>query len=226
MGQYMTEENTEIWLSGVRIPKKYRIDVRPGDGGHMLLAQGIALGRLAAAHRLCGVGSACLEIALDYTAEREIAGTPVREHSFFASILGDCFRRLEAARTLCLSVGWQAMHADVYGPLYSHEFAAKCAAARCTAGMAAEYITARAMELLGSNGYCYDYQLEKYRRDYQIGTMWLGGRQRDILDMSQGLYGVFKWPGQKEWEKSGMKNVMEGWVGPSPDEVAERMRVK
>lgn len=224
-GQYMAEENREIWLNDVRIPKRYRIDTKLGEGGHLLMAQGVPLARMASCHRLCGLAGACLEIALDWTAEREIAGKPVREHSLFASIIGDCFRRLEAARALCLSIGWQAMHADEYGPLYSHEFAAKCSAARYNAGRAAEYIIARSMELLGSYGYIYDYQLEKYRRDYQIATMWLGGAQRDLLDISQGLYGLYKWPGQEEWEKSGMKNVLEGWVGPTPEEVRERRRV-
>ncbi len=224
MGVYRADDNREIWLNDVRIPKRYRIDTKPGEGGRLFRALVPAAGRLSSSFKLCGLASAVLEIGLDYTATREIAGKPVREHSYFASILGECFRRLEAARSLCLSVAWQADHAGEYGPSHSPQFLAKCSAARCSAGLAAEYIVNRVMELMGTYGYTYEYQVEKYMRDYKISMMWLGGRQRDTLDMSQGLYGIYKWPGQEEWEKSGMKNITEGWAGPTPEEVYERGR--
>lgn len=36
-------------------------------------------------------------------------------------------------------------------------------------------------------------------RDFKIVQMWLGGAQRDRLDIAQGLYGPFKWAGYEEW---------------------------
>jgi len=70
----------------------------------------------------------------------------------------------------------------------------------------------KAMELMGSYGYAYDYHVEKYVRDYKIIQMVLGGVQRDILDVAQGLYGPFKWSGMDEWMKQGGL-VTEGFGG-------------
>jgi len=72
---------------------------------------------------------------------------------------------------------------------------ARFCAARSFAGDVAEFATNRGMELMGSYGYSYDFHLEKYMRDYKIVKMWLGGAQRDRLDIAQGLYGPFKWAG-------------------------------
>ena len=52
---------------------------------------------------------------------------------------------------------------------------------------------------MGSYGYAYESHLEKYMRDYKIVQMWLGGAQRDRLDIAQGLYGPFTWGGYDEW---------------------------
>ncbi|MEM3820094.1 MAG: hypothetical protein QXF08_06585, partial [Nitrososphaerota archaeon] len=40
---------------------------------------------------------------------------------------------------------------------------------------------------------------EKYYRDYKIIQMWLGGAQRDLRYIAQGLYGPFRWGGYEEW---------------------------
>jgi len=52
---------------------------------------------------------------------------------------------------------------------------------------------------MGSYGYVFDMNLEKYYRDFKIVQMWLGGAQRDRLDIAQGLYGPFKWAGYEDW---------------------------
>jgi len=67
-------------------------------------------------------------------------------------------------------------------------------------------------ELMGSYGCAYDFYIEKYMRDYKIIQMALGGVQRDILDVAQGLYGPFKWSGMDEWIKEGGL-VTEGFGG-------------
>jgi alkylation response protein AidB-like acyl-CoA dehydrogenase len=62
-------------------------------------------------------------------------------------------------------------------------------------------VTNRAMEMMGSYGYAYESHVEKYMRDFKIVKIWLGGAQRDRLDIAQGLYGPFKWGGQDEYFK-------------------------
>jgi alkylation response protein AidB-like acyl-CoA dehydrogenase len=72
---------------------------------------------------------------------------------------------------------------------------AKFSAARSFAGDAAELVPNKGMQLMGSAGYAYESHLEKTMRDYKIVQLWLGGAERDRLDIAERLYGPFKWAG-------------------------------
>lgn len=195
MGFSFTESNSDIWYNDVRIPARYRIDTEPGQGAQLVSGFIIALGRLAGAARLVGLSEAVLEIVLDWSRHRIIAGTPMRERSLFATYLAEMYRAIDLSRQYYLSVTWQVTRPDIYGTPWSKEMKAKCSAARSYAGDTAQMVCNRAMELMGSAGYAYESHVEKYMRDYKIVQMWLGGAQRDRLDIAQGLYGPFKWAG-------------------------------
>ena len=87
------------------------------------------------------------------------------------------------------------MHPEIYGYPWEAHMKAKFSSARSFAGDTAEMVTNRGMQLMGSAGYAYESHIEKYMRDYKIVQMWLGGAERDRLDIAQGLYGPFKWGG-------------------------------
>lgn len=193
MGFVWTEENVEIFYDNVRVPKRYRIDTKPGEGANIIEGYIIGLGRLAGAARLTGLSQAILEIVLEFTENREIVGKPVRERSMFAGIIAEMFRAIDIARQYYLSTTWQVAHPEIYGEPHSKEMFAKFSSARSFAGDTAKLVANSGMELMGSYGYSYEYHVEKYMRDYKIVQMWLGGAQRDRLDIAQGLYGPFKW---------------------------------
>jgi alkylation response protein AidB-like acyl-CoA dehydrogenase len=201
MGFCWTDENVEIYFDDVRVPKRYRIDTEPGQGANIVKAYVIGLGRLAGAARLTGLSQAAFEIVLNATKHREIVGRPQRERSLFATYLGEMFRHIDVARQYYLSVTWQVMNPDIYGAHWSPEMLAKYSAARSFAADCAKFVCNLGMEMMGSYGYSYEFNLEKYMRDYKIVQMWLGGAQRDRLDIAQGLYGPFKWGGTEEWER-------------------------
>ena len=146
----------------------------------------IGLGRLAGAARLTGLSQAALEIVLNSAKHREIVGQPMRERSLFANHLAEMFRHIELARQYYLSVTWQVMHPEIYGAHWTSEMIAKYSAARSFAGDCAKFVCNLGMEMMGSYGYAYEFNLEKYMRDYKITQMWLGGAQRDRLDIAQG----------------------------------------
>lgn len=211
MGLTWADENCELWYDNVRLPKRYVLDIdQPKLGAKIIEGYVIGLGRLAGAARLVGLSEAVLEIALDWTGGREIAGVPVRERSYFASILAEMVRKVELARNYILCVTWQLSQPDIYGAPWTREMVAKFSVARSFAGDTAGFCTNRAMELMGSYGYVYEGHIEKYMRDYKIVQMWLGGAQRDRLDIAQGLFGPFKWGGMQQWIDEGGK-VTEGF---------------
>jgi len=59
MGFSYTEANTDIWFKDVRIPKRYRIDTKPGQGSKLIKGYVIGLGRLAGAAGPYDRWSAC-----------------------------------------------------------------------------------------------------------------------------------------------------------------------
>ena len=195
MGFSYTEANTDIWFRDVRIPKRYRIDTERGQGSKLIKGYVIGLGRLAGAARLTGLSDAVLEIVMDWSQNRIIAGKPMRERSLFAATIGEMYRAIEVSRQYSLSLTAQVMRPEVYGYPWEAHMKAKFSAARSFAGDTAEMVTNKGMQLMGSAGYAYESHVEKYMRDYKIVQMWLGGAERDRLDIAQGLYGPFKWAG-------------------------------
>jgi len=195
MGFSYTEANTDIWFKDVRIPKRYRIDTKPGQGSKLIKGYVIGLGRLAGAARLTGLSEAVLESVLDYTQDRMIAGVPVRERSLFAATLADMYRSVEISRQYYMSVTAQVTQPEIYGYPWEAQMKAKFSAARSFAGETAQMVCNSGMQLMGSAGYAYESHIEKYMRDYKIVQMWLGGADRDRMDIAQGLYGPFKWAG-------------------------------
>jgi alkylation response protein AidB-like acyl-CoA dehydrogenase len=68
----------------------------------------------------------------------------------------------------------------------------KCSAAKAYACDVSIWVTNKTMELMGSYGYSFDYNVEKYLRDVKILQLWLGGPQRAFLDVALGYY-KFEW---------------------------------
>jgi len=69
---------------------------------------------------------------------------------------------------------------------------ARARAAKAYACGVALWVANKAMELMGSYGYSFEYNLEKYLRDVKILQLWLGGPQRALLDTALGYYS-FEW---------------------------------
>lgn len=190
MGMCWTDINGEIFYDDVRVPKENRL-TGPGEDAR-LFHDIVSVGRLETCPFAIGATQACFEIVLDWTKEREIAGRPVRTRSLHARILGEMAQRIECARAYYMQVSAMIMSEELYGRPGEPFMLSKCSAAQNYACDVAVWVTNKAMELMGSYGYSYDYHLEKYLRDVKILQLWLGGPQRRWLDTALGYYS-FEW---------------------------------
>lgn len=190
MGMCWTDTNTDIFFDDVRVPKGNRV-AGPGEDA-TILHDVVAMGRLGTCGFALGAAQACLEIALDWTKEREIAGRPVRARSLHASILGEMAQKIESARSYAMHVSTMTRNAKLYGRPGEPFLLAKCSGAKEYACNVALWVGHKAMELMGSYGYSFDYHVEKYLRDVKILQLWLGGPQRALLDTALGYY-AFEW---------------------------------
>ncbi len=189
MGMCWTDTNTEIYLDNVRVPKENRI-AGPGADGK-ILHEIVGFGRLGTCTFALGAAQACFEIVLDWTKKREIAGRPVRARSLHASILGEMAQKIECARAYHMQVS-EMVRSGLYGSSGEPFMLAKCSAVKEYTCEITLWAANKTMELMGSYGYSYDYNVEKYLRDVKILQLWLGGPQRALLDTALGYYD-FEW---------------------------------
>ena len=190
MGMCWTDTNAEIYFEDVRVPKENRV-AGPGEDAK-ILHDVVAMGRLGTCSFALGAAQACFEIALDWTKQREIAGRPVRTRSLHAGILGEMAQRIESARSYAMHVFKMSKNVALYGRPGEPFMLSKCSGAKAYVCDVAIWVAHKAIELMGSYGYAFDYHVEKYLRDIKILQLWLGGPQRALLDVALGYY-HFEW---------------------------------
>lgn len=185
-----TDTNAEIFYDNVRVPKENRA-AGPGEDAK-ILHDIVSVGRIGTCWFALGAAQACFETALDWTKKREIASRPVRSRSLHAGILGEMAQRIDLARAFTLQVASMARNEGLYGRVGEPFMLAKCSAAKAYACDVSIWVAHKAMELMGSYGYSFDYNIEKYLRNVKILQLWLGGPQRALLDVALGYYD-FEW---------------------------------
>ena len=121
-----------------------------------------------------------------------IVGRSVRNQSLHASILGEMAQKIESARAYTMQISAMTKREDLYGKAGEPFLLSKCSAVKAYSCDVSIWVAHKAMELMGSYGYCFDYNVEKYLRDVKILQLWLGGPQRALLDVALGYYN-FEW---------------------------------
>ena len=149
------------------------------------------MGRLGTCAFALGAAQACFEIVLNWTKEREISGKQVRARSLHAGIIGEMALKIESARAYKFQID-RMIGSGKYGRPGEPLMLSKCSAAKTYICDVTLWVANKAMELMGSYGYTFDYNVEKYLRDVKILQLWLGGPQRAILDTALGYY-QFEW---------------------------------
>jgi len=189
MGVCYSDVNTEIYLENVRVPKRYRVS-GPGEDAK-ITHDIIGIARGSGVSNALGVSQACFETVLEWTKNREIAGKPVRNRSLHAATLGEMAQKIDSGRAFSYQVS-RMIRSGLYGRPGEPFLFSKCSAVRAYTSTVVNWVTSKAMELMGSYGYAFEYPIEKYLRDSKILSLTLGGPQRQILDTALGYYD-FEW---------------------------------
>jgi len=150
------------------------------DAGAAYLKTVLADIRVMTAALALGVGSAALDEAVAYAADRKQFGRPIKDHQAVQAHLAEMAVDLEAARRLTY---WAAWRSD-QGLANENE----AAMAKLFASEAALRICDRAARVLGSYGFASDYPVERYLRDVRFTL--IGGGTSEILRgaIARGLY--------------------------------------
>ena len=190
MGFCCTDVNAEIYYDNVRVPREYsathNTDMKASEMFHALATRS----RITSAARAVGVMQAVIEIVLDYTEHRTIAGKPMRERSLFLYLLGDMVTRMEVSRAMYLQTAYMVDQAGYYAKLAHPDMFSKASAAKSYASHNAVWVAEQAINLMGAYGYSHEYNVEKYLRDVKMVELWFGGYERTTMDVMLPFYPV------------------------------------
>jgi alkylation response protein AidB-like acyl-CoA dehydrogenase len=159
---------SELIFEDYRLPAWHRL----GDEGQGFKI-GLAIldaGRIGIAAQAVGIAEVAFEAARDYAKEREQFGQPIASFQAIQWMLADMKTRIEAARLLTYQAALAKDEAHATGKRYSLE----ASMAKLYASETAMWVTTKAVQILGGNGYSKEYPLERYFRDAKITEIYEG----------------------------------------------------
>ncbi len=154
--------------------------------------------RLAIAAQGVGIAQAALSAALEYAADREQFGRPIRQFPAVRQLLGDMHMKVETARLLTYHTAWIVGMADNIDHLkstgelenlpngeelagkarhYTHLARAFTPIAKFYATEISNQVAYDALQVLAGSGYMRDYEVERHYRDARITTIYEGTTQ-------------------------------------------------
>ncbi|NOX51951.1 MAG: acyl-CoA dehydrogenase [Gammaproteobacteria bacterium] len=172
MGQLGSSTNT-VNFTDCRIPASALIGEE--GKGLKIAVEELAGGRIGIASLALGVGTAALDYARNYIAEREQFGQKVGKFQGLQWMMVERYTELEAARLLIMQAAYEKEQGLNYGT------AASMAKLFCTEK--ANQACYTALQMMGGMGYTRDCPLERLARDVRVTTIYEGTSeiQRVIL---------------------------------------------
>jgi acyl-CoA dehydrogenase len=130
-----------------------------------------------------GIARAAYEYALGYAKERRQFGRAIIENQSIAFALADMKLEIDAARLLVWRAAWMGRS----GQRFEN---AEGSMSKLKAGEVAVWVTERAIQILGGNGYAREFPVERMHRDAKIYTIFEGTSEIQRLVISRAISGV------------------------------------
>jgi len=139
--------------------------------------------RPAVAAQAVGIARAAYEYAVEYAKERVQFGRPIAMNQGIAFTLADMRARIDAARLLTWRAAWMARN----GVRFT---AGEGSMSKLMAGETAIWVTDKAIQVLGGNGFTKDYPVERWCRDAKIYTIFEGTSEIQRLIIARAITGL------------------------------------
>lgn len=155
---------TAIAIENLKVPKENLLG-KEKKGFSMGLAT-LDGGRIGIAAQALGIAEAAFRYAKKYSLERVQFGKPIADLQAIQFILADMSTKIAASRLLIA----EASRLKDLGAPYSLQ----SAQAKVFAAEAAMWVTTKAIQVLGGNGYVREYPVERHFRDAKITEIYEG----------------------------------------------------
>ncbi len=185
----------DVFLDDCRVPVGYvlggkdKLDerlarVREGKRSQSQAAmQTFEASRPTVGAQALGIARAAYEYALDYAKEREQFGRKIIENQSIAFTLARMKLEIDAARLLVWRASWMGRT--------QHRFEnAEGSMSKLKAGEVAVWVTERAIQILGGNGYTREFPVERWHRDAKIYDIFEGTAEIQQLVIARAISGM------------------------------------
>ena len=185
----------DVFLDDCRIPMDYvlggkqKLDeriarVREGKkSGSQAAMQTFESSRPTVGAQALGIARAAYEYALEYAKEREQFGRKIIENQSIAFTLARMKLEIDAARLLV----WRASWMGRTGVKFEN---AEGSMSKLKAGEVAVWVTERAIQILGGNGYTREFPVERWHRDAKIYDIFEGTAEIQQLVIARAISGM------------------------------------
>jgi acyl-CoA dehydrogenase len=139
--------------------------------------------RPTVAAQALGIARAAYEYALDYAKEREQFERKIIENQAIAFTLARMKTEIDAARLLAWRASWMGRNGITFEN-------AEGSMSKLKAGEVAVWVTERAIQVLGGNGYAREFPVERWHRDAKIYDIFEGTAEIQQLVISRAISGM------------------------------------
>jgi butyryl-CoA dehydrogenase len=165
----------EIAFSGVKVPAENMLGE---EGAGLKVALGILdTGRLGIAAQALGIAEAAYERSVTYAKQREAFGRKIGDFGAIQDILVEMLMQIEASRLVLYRACWKRDN----GLPHTQD----SSLAKLVASEAAMWITTKAIQVHGANGYSKEYPLERYFRDAKVTEIYEGTSEIQRLTIAR-----------------------------------------
>lgn len=167
----------QIAFDKVKVPKKNLLG-EAGKGFRIAMAT-LDGGRIGIASQALGIANAAFQYAAKYSNQRVQFGAPIANLQAIQFMLADMSTKIAASRLLIHHASELKNHKMNYTKEAAH--------AKLFASEAAMWITTKAIQVCGGNGYTKEYPLERHFRDAKITEIYEGTSeiQRIVIGTSE-----------------------------------------
>jgi acyl-CoA dehydrogenase len=185
----------DVFLDDCRIPAGYvlggkdKLDerlarVREGKRAKSQAAMAtFEASRPTVAAQALGIARAAYEYAIEYAKEREQFGRKIIENQAIAFTLARMKTEIDATRLLVWRASWMGRNSVPFEN-------AEGSMSKLKAGEVAVWVTERAIQILGGNGYTREFPVERWHRDAKIYDIFEGTAEIQQLVISRAISGM------------------------------------
>jgi acyl-CoA dehydrogenase len=185
----------DVFLDDCRVPAGYvlggkdKLDerlarVREGKRAKSQAAMAtFEASRPTVAAQALGIARAAYEYALEYAKEREQFGRKIVENQAIAFTLARMKTEIDATRLLAWRASWMGRNRMPFEN-------AEGSMSKLKAGEVAVWVTERAIQILGGNGYTREFPVERWHRDAKIYDIFEGTAEIQQLVIARAISGM------------------------------------